>query len=160
MIRGRERERLLVDVSPIKHSTFHLIGVPANETLCESSLKPHTHQECSIDCPVDCLVSQWSSWSECNQTCGLEAHQERSRVILQLEAKGGIPCPEDATEEGLIVESLLCEDSPPCYSYLWLTANWSDCQVAREQCGQGLRERQVSCQRNDGMIVEPGKPYR
>ncbi|PIK37342.1 putative thrombospondin type-1 domain-containing protein 7B-like [Apostichopus japonicus] len=135
---------------------FSLFRSRGQRTLCSSSEKPDTHQSCSIPCPVDCVVSQWSEWSGCNQTCGHEAHQERSRVVLLLEANGGIPCPEGANEEGVLLESRACDGVPPCYSYQWLTGNWSHCLVARDQCGQGLRDRQVSCERNDGTIVDPG----
>lgn len=27
---------------------------------------------CTVECPVNCQLSEWSSWSECSQTCGLE----------------------------------------------------------------------------------------
>lgn len=27
---------------------------------------------CVVECPVNCQLSDWSAWSECSQTCGLE----------------------------------------------------------------------------------------
>ncbi|KAJ8049764.1 Thrombospondin type-1 domain-containing protein 7A [Holothuria leucospilota] len=131
-------------------------GVPANHTLCPPSQKPETHQPCSIACPVDCMVSEWSEWSECNQTCGKEARQERSKVILSLAANGGAPCPNGTDDELFLHEYRPCDGILPCYTYKWFVGNWSECLVARDMCGQGLQVRNVSCQRSDLTIVDPG----
>lgn len=135
---------------------YSLAGVPANHTLCPPSQKPETHQPCSIACPVDCMVSEFSEWSECNQTCGEEARQERSKVILSLAANGGAPCPNGTDDELILREYRPCDGILPCYTYRWFFGNWSECLVARDQCGQGLQVRNVSCQRNDLTIVDPG----
>lgn len=42
-----------------------------------------------ITCPVDCVVSEWSGWTFCSETC----ERERIRVIEQAPRNGGEPCP-------------------------------------------------------------------
>lgn len=41
---------------------------------------------------VPCLVSEWSSWSSCSQTCGI-GESRRQRRVLQHARGGGRPCP-------------------------------------------------------------------
>ncbi|XP_069502497.1 SCO-spondin-like [Ambystoma mexicanum] len=50
-------------------------------------------QECNEQpCPADCMVSEWSPWSECSSTCG-GGVSERNRTILDSGEPGGQPCP-------------------------------------------------------------------
>jgi uncharacterized protein (DUF433 family) len=51
-------------------------------------------------CPVDCVVSEWSAWSEC-----VEGTQTRTRTILTPASNGGTPCP-------VLVETQPCD--MPC----------------------------------------------
>lgn len=45
------------------------------------------------ECPVDCMVSEWSEWSECNKSCG-KGHTIRTRMIKLEPQFGGAACPE------------------------------------------------------------------
>lgn len=48
---------------------------------------------CKIkDCPVDCVVSEWSEWSDCNKTCG-GGTQNRTKRIITNAQYGGTICP-------------------------------------------------------------------
>ena len=42
---------------------------------------------------VDCMVSEWSEWSECNKSCG-KGHTLRSRMVKLEPGPGGSACPE------------------------------------------------------------------
>lgn len=49
---------------------------------------------CSCVSPaIDCELSEWSQWSECNKSCG-KGHMIRTRVIQMEPQFGGAPCPE------------------------------------------------------------------
>eukprot|EP00062_Callorhinchus_milii_P022762 gi/632980897/ref/XP_007907292.1/ PREDICTED: spondin-2-like [Callorhinchus milii] len=42
--------------------------------------------------PLDCEVSNWSTWGLCSHRCGISTRQ-RTRYIVQLPANAGDPCP-------------------------------------------------------------------
>ncbi|KAF5883057.1 thrombospondin type-1 domain-containing protein 7B, partial [Clarias magur] len=99
--------------------------------------QPWTLSEpCRVDCPISCMLSEWTRWTECSHTCGNQGTMIRSRRVLQ-EAHGeGRPCP-----------SQLSQTKPcpirPCYS--WLLGGWSSCNVEGAECGEGVRRRNLSC---------------
>ncbi|CAB1322867.1 unnamed protein product, partial [Coregonus sp. 'balchen'] len=42
---------------------------------------------------MDCMVSEWTEWSECNKSCG-KGHTIRTRMVKLEPNFGGEPCPE------------------------------------------------------------------
>lgn len=42
---------------------------------------------------IDCELTEWSQWSECNKSCG-KGHMIRTRMIQMEPQFGGAPCPE------------------------------------------------------------------
>jgi len=52
-----------------------------------------THvQSCNTDiCPTDCVMTEWSGWSECTQACGTGS-STRTRTVSEPAANGGLPC--------------------------------------------------------------------
>uniref|UniRef100_A0A8C9VZ28 Spondin-1 n=1 Tax=Scleropages formosus TaxID=113540 RepID=A0A8C9VZ28_SCLFO len=51
-------------------------------------------EKCMLpECPMDCMVSEWSEWSECNKSCG-KGHMIRTRMVKLEPQFGGDPCPE------------------------------------------------------------------
>ncbi|XP_051953825.1 spondin-1-like [Xyrauchen texanus] len=53
-------------------------------------------EKCMLpECPTDCMMSDWSEWSECNKSCG-KGHMIRTRIKTLEPQFGGEPCPENA----------------------------------------------------------------
>lgn len=42
---------------------------------------------------VDCMVTEWSQWSQCSTTCGT-GYSEKIRMIKRPAENGGKPCPK------------------------------------------------------------------
>merc|ERR1719197_593728 len=54
-------------------------------------------EECPNEpCPVDCVMSDWQEWGECDKECENEgARQNRTRTVVTKPEHGGMCCPED-----------------------------------------------------------------
>uniref|UniRef100_A0A674A356 Spondin-1 n=1 Tax=Salmo trutta TaxID=8032 RepID=A0A674A356_SALTR len=51
-------------------------------------------EKCMLpECPTDCMVSEWTEWSECNKSCG-KGHMIRTRMVKLEPQFGGDSCPE------------------------------------------------------------------
>uniref|UniRef100_A0A8D2ZLL0 Thrombospondin type-1 domain-containing protein 7A n=1 Tax=Scophthalmus maximus TaxID=52904 RepID=A0A8D2ZLL0_SCOMX len=93
-------------------------------------------ESCVVDCPVSCMLSDWSPWAECSHTCGTQAMTVRTRRTLQEAHEEGRPCPSQLTQ------TRPCPIRP---CYIWLLSDWSQCTVEGAECGEGLRRRNLSC---------------
>jgi hypothetical protein len=87
-------------------------------------------------CPVDCRMSQWSSWSSCSRLCngGMGAgSRTRSRSVLQPPVVGGVGC--GPTEEIGMCGAQRCPiNCIPEKSF----GDWSTCS---NKCGDGVMTR-------------------
>ncbi|XP_019378020.1 PREDICTED: thrombospondin type-1 domain-containing protein 7B [Gavialis gangeticus] len=98
---------------------------------------------CSVPCPGDCHLTEWSEWSSCELTCidgrSFETigRQSRSRAFIIQSLQNQESCPEQ------VIETRPCSGGK-CYNYSWKTSLWRD------------NERTVWCQRSDGMNVTGG----
>ncbi|XP_078408605.1 thrombospondin type-1 domain-containing protein 7B [Cetorhinus maximus] len=108
----------------------------------------HLSVYCFVECPVNCQLSEWSPWSECSHTCGLEGQVKRTRYVRQKAHGEGRPC-----------SSQLSQYRPcflkPCYS--WVFGEWSACKVEGAQCGDGFKVRNLSCVVHDGKLPDTTK---
>nr|XP_055040560.1 thrombospondin type-1 domain-containing protein 7B isoform X1 [Misgurnus anguillicaudatus]XP_055040561.1 thrombospondin type-1 domain-containing protein 7B isoform X1 [Misgurnus anguillicaudatus]XP_055040562.1 thrombospondin type-1 domain-containing protein 7B isoform X1 [Misgurnus anguillicaudatus]XP_055040563.1 thrombospondin type-1 domain-containing protein 7B isoform X1 [Misgurnus anguillicaudatus] len=104
---------------------------------------------CEVGCPVNCLLTEWSNWSECSHTCGNQSQMTRSRVVLQSAGEGGRPCPSQLSQ------TRSCPIKP-CYS--WRLGNWSPCRVEGADCGEGVSRREMSCVVHWGSLSGPPQP--
>ncbi|XP_054260593.1 thrombospondin type-1 domain-containing protein 7A-like [Macrosteles quadrilineatus] len=115
-------------------------------------LKPPTEEPCLLPCPYDCVVSGWSNWSPCSQSCSTRnklAMRYRNRTIIAPHGPGGHPCPDP--DEMLQMDGC---NSHGCHGYSWLTLPWQPCNASCDS-GEGVQVREVWCvQDNQDMVNE------
>ncbi|XP_075443351.1 thrombospondin type-1 domain-containing protein 7A [Ascaphus truei] len=100
-------------------------------------------ETCTVPCPGDCYLNEWSEWSLCQLTCvndedlGFGGVKSRSRAVIIQELENQHLCPEQA------IETKSCNDGQ-CYQYKWFASPWK------------ASSRTVWCQRTDGLNVTGG----
>nr|XP_057930592.1 spondin-1b isoform X1 [Doryrhamphus excisus] len=116
-------------------------------------------EKCMLpECPIDCMVSEWSEWSECNKSCG-KGHTIRTRMIKLEPQFGGNVCPETIQRKkckirkcrskpkddrgegkrrrrGKQGRDAVLEEQAGCGMQAW--TGWTDCT---KPCGGGIQER-------------------
>ncbi len=108
--------------------------------LCEGALKevracnlPDGNTECGPN-PVDCVMSEWSSWGQCTSKCG-GGSQTRSRTVLTPPSNGGKPC-EGQLSEVQGCNNQVCTGAVDCEWGEW--HHWGACS---KHCGGGQKSR-------------------
>lgn len=86
----------------------------------------NTHQ-----CSSDCVVSTWSSYSQCSEDCG-GGVQHRTRTVVTEPENGGDSCP--ALYEERACNTHACETA--CQ-----VGEWSDYGECSVECGGGTKQR-------------------
>eukprot|EP01012_Entosiphon_sulcatum_P049574 TRINITY_DN6820_c0_g1_i5.p1 TRINITY_DN6820_c0_g1~~TRINITY_DN6820_c0_g1_i5.p1 ORF type:complete len:1020 (+),score=28.13 TRINITY_DN6820_c0_g1_i5:698-3757(+) len=99
-------------------------------------------------CPVDCVVSDWGTYSSCSLPCG-GGQKTRTRTILVQSAFGGTACPT------VLSDDLPCNEQPcpiDCVVSGW--GPWGSCS---KTCGGGVqsRERVITVQPANGGLPCP-----
>ncbi|XP_072730524.1 thrombospondin type-1 domain-containing protein 7B isoform X4 [Ciconia boyciana] len=110
---------------------------------CSSS--GYIEESCTIPCPFDCKLSDWSSWSPCSSSCG-PGVKVRSKWLKEKPYNGGRPCPK-LDLKNQVYEAVPCYAE--CNQYSWVVEPWSPCKINSEQnslhCGEGIQTRKVRC---------------
>ncbi|ELU10857.1 hypothetical protein CAPTEDRAFT_211563 [Capitella teleta] len=60
--------------------------------------KRHNQEVNTIQVPIDCVVSEWSTWGACSKTCGYGTWS-RSRTVVSPPKYGAVPCPDLEEEQ-------------------------------------------------------------
>ncbi|CAD7922583.1 unnamed protein product [Amoebophrya sp. A120] len=126
---GGERTRSREVVQEPKNGGDPCDGVlaemePCNVEICPEDVVP------KID-PVDCAWSEWESWGQCSNSCGV-GQKFRKRRIVQLPNNLGKPCSANDSMEVAECNLASCL-AVDCVWSEW--SAWSDCTCS------GLRER-------------------
>ena len=87
------------------------------------------------ECPVDCNVIEWNTWSECSKKCG---RGTRTRTPKRVEEPkfGGARCPDKETAECTGIE---CDVD--------CKINWGEWSQCSKTCGGGKRTRRAVVER-------------
>ena len=118
------------------------VGEHVSKEMCNSSQMPSTLGSCEVSCSQDCIVSQWTEWSQCrNDTCE-KTHSQRNRTTLvQSLGRQGTRCPH-------LTEFRECPQIP-CAR--WAYSAWSTCFPSNHSsCGWGLHSRDITCRDYNG----------
>ncbi|XP_072049221.1 thrombospondin type-1 domain-containing protein 7A-like isoform X2 [Amphiura filiformis] len=118
-------------------------------------------QECITPCPQDCVVTEFTPWTECTNTCG-NGTQIRTRRVVIPPSRGGWQCPP-------LNQSRVCEDTPLCeveqaYTYSFKIGPWGECERFETEYPEvmtwgtgfpivGMQNRDIWCIQSDGAEV-------
>jgi len=101
---------------------------------------PSLYEENSCNtqvCPVDCVVSGWSNWTNCSASCG-GGTQSHTRSIITPAVGTGEPCPTDLVGQ----QDCNTDDCPPCDTCVPVDCemtDWSACPLAMPRAALRVR---------------------
>lgn len=126
-------------------------GFTENDDVCSMfKLKPISERACELRCSQDCIVSEYSKWSSCDN-CKLP-NRTRTRSIVVPPLYGGQSC-------------LAFTEMEPCSncteSYSLSVGSWSQCTSFQTKLLTinskhpliGHQTREVRCQKSNGIFV-------
>uniref|UniRef100_A0A674N8G5 Spondin-1 n=1 Tax=Takifugu rubripes TaxID=31033 RepID=A0A674N8G5_TAKRU len=133
---------------------------PEDSSLCQHQIEETEKCVVNDECSIDCMVSDWSDWYECNKSCG-KGHTIRTRMVKLEPQFGGSTCPEtiqrkkckirkcqtktkEETREvggkrrrhGKAGSDAVVGDQQGCRMQSW--TSWTYCS---KSCGGGIQER-------------------
>ena len=99
---------------------------------------PDAVAPCNIRCQKNCVQSDWTSWSQCNTTCGI-GHRSRTRSTMTPSRPGGRPCGQNEEVE-------VCLNKPCPFAQV-IPGPFGGCvpNNLTSECGAGTRRRSLLC---------------
>ena len=126
-------------------------GDDVDQSFCASVFKPHNFLSETCEMPCECVVSEWSLWSECLFNYDSRRFEEiRTRIIESHPSSSYLPCPQ-------LQEIRTCSIM---YNLSWVTSGWSSCiqYDQSSKCGEGYKQRYVHCMKSLGSHTEYVNP--
>jgi len=124
-------------------------GHTVNNNACSAIFKPHNLAFETCEVPCNCTVSEWSSWSECEQNHYTLTYQQiRTRIIVKYPTHLSIhhtKCPT-------LNETRLCREDLISCNFTYEVSGWSACNLYDDSinCGAGIRTRFLYCKKTCG----------
>ncbi|KAL2302110.1 hypothetical protein Nmel_009521 [Mimus melanotis] len=87
--------------------------------------QPPAEQACLVPCPRDCVVSEFSAWSRCGQSCA-RGLQHRTRAVIAPPLYGGAPCPN--LTESRPCGAAACPLGEEQHTYSLRLGPWGQCR--------------------------------
>ena len=131
------------------------------EDVCEQfNTRPVSSRVCKLNCPQDCIATEFGDWSDCN-SCWIK-NRTRYRTVLQVPSNGGQNCTD-------LFEHKACVLERECYehrhtNYQFKVGNWTECMSFHGVKGRrkihgfnavlGHRRRTVDCISINGDLVD------
>jgi len=88
--------------------------------------------EDTTECPINCQVTNFGEWNECNAKCG-SGFKKRERKVIQVPMFGGQICPN-------LDDYQTCESKEQCNDDC-IVSSWSDWEACSNNCGEGTQKR-------------------
>ena len=119
-------------------------GQHVDDSYCALLSRPEDTRSCSVPCPEECRLSDWSEWSQCSDQSNDDAIQSRIRVVLQQ------PATTSSSSSSFTCPPLIEKRS--CFDWLvqqervgWQVSPWSPCHLPpNAKCGNGISIRSNS----------------
>ncbi|KAK7474871.1 hypothetical protein BaRGS_00033873, partial [Batillaria attramentaria] len=123
----------------------------ADASYCNGNERPVNVRDCDLPCPGECVMSDWTEWTQCKQPCNGQQTQTRNRSVLRYPSQYSIGSEDCAPAQDVKV----CIKGENCFEYSWELSDWTSCMIndGSEACGTGHKERFAMCRNEAGQRV-------